>query len=315
MSASHRPVTHLRRAWAALVVAALAAVLLPVSSHAEPPPPTATAIQFTSIATPSITLPGTPGASGNIYVVAGTPFDVSLEFEDSTGAPAPLSWNQTTEVAVSDGHTELASTDVAPEATTATLSGLVIPTPATHIELTASAATRPRATTGTSPTFDVLITSKPINTTGRSTIGGVEGAGACDATTDKPICADLYAPLSQFVEGGLLSQGLCDSSCRDSYVQALAQFTWGDNPDRADPATLVMHCDKLTCGTKAIKSQHLTVQLTPSSSPVTAPACPAKAVVGSDQTFCVDYVQSTRDNAGDTLLYLLFVDDALIRWP
>jgi hypothetical protein len=51
------------------------------------------------------------------------------------------------------------------------------------------------------------------------------------------------------------------------------------------------------------------VNLLPAGPVTVAPACPAKGVVGTDQKYCVDYVQSTRDNAGDTILYLLFVED------
>ena len=43
-----------------------------------------------------------------------------------------------------------------------------------------------------------------------------------------------------------------------------------------------------------------------------APACPTKNTIGSSQVVCVDYVQSQRDNAGDTMLYLLFTEDARI---
>ena len=103
-----------------------------------------------------------------------------------------------------------------------------------------------------------------------------------------------------------------DKTCVNSYVQALAAVV---GADRTNPATIIMKCDKTLCGGGAIKSKRLTVTLTPGGPDVEAPDCPAKGTVGpAPLTFCVDYVQSTRDNAGDTILYLLFVQDAKVRF-
>ena len=42
---------------------------------------------------------------------------------------------------------------------------------------------------------------------------------------------------------------------------------------------------------------------------LTAPACPKKGTIGPSQTFCQDFTQDHRDNAGDLVAYLLFLDD------
>ena len=84
----------------------------------------------------------------------------------------------------------------------------------------------------------------------------------------------------------------------------------GKGSDRSHPPTLVMKCDKTSCGGGSLKAAQLNVSLSATGALTAAPACPAKGTIGSDQAYCVDYVQSTRDNAGDTFLYLLFFEDA-----
>ena len=78
------------------------------------------------------------------------------------------------------------------------------------------------------------------------------------------------------------------------------------------PFTFIAKCDKSLCAGKGIKSYKLKVSLDAGVAPTTSPACTAKGVVNAGAEFCTDYVQSTRDGAGDVLLYLLFVRDARI---
>ncbi len=311
----------------ALAIGTLVAVLLPVVAEGAQPAPstTATHIRFDSIGTPSIPLPDTPGTDGLAFVVAGTPFAVGLTFLDDAGAAAPLSANATVTVTVRLGKTALGSVDVPGGSTTAQAQGLTIAAPAADVILTASARSR---VTGTSAPFDVLIESDAVSTDQRTSTGGdgstVDG---CTASVTNPVCADLLPPTSSgFSAGGQLSRGLCSKSdiCKNSYIQPLVAFT----ANNQDPATLVMKCDKKLCGTGAIQRQVLTVTLSPNpqsafGGDLLAPACPAKGVVGYDpgqpygagnSPFCVDYVQSTRDNAGDTILYLLFVLDLKARF-
>ena len=342
----------------ALVVGALVAVILPVMTGAGPAgaakpvvdSTVATAIRFDSVTTPpsTIPLPNTPGAQNLWYVVGGassldaggnpvygpgTPFDVDLSFvrQDATSGawvPAPLSTSKVVTVTVKYGSTILGTQDVAPGVETAKLAGLRIDVPASNVTLTASADTKPKAVTGTSRAFDVLIQS--LGVAGSLTsIGGGASTGPCSPGY-KTVCGDLIPPAgATFGDGGLLSRGLCAGTrCKDTYVQALVTFT----PSVTNPATLLMKCDKDLCGVGSIKNKTLDVTLSPGSqvqgdpraATYEAPACAAKGIVTYDSTagisstnlpFCVDYVQSTRDNAGDTILFLLFVEDAKVRFP
>lgn len=275
--------------------------------------PTATQIQFDSIDTPTIQPPDTTGTPAS-YIVQDVPFDVELSFWglNDQGALAPLPLSDTKDTAVTVTGPGLSATVEVPAGDLgASFTGLTLADAADGVTLSASAP-GPRRTviTGRSLPFDVLIES-----TEDTSIGGVVTDAACDAAEGDPICADLIAPAGGFTTSTLLSLGVCAEDaggvgCLGSYVQALAGLAL----DRNDPATLVVKCDKTLCGGGAIQGNTLTVQLTANHEPTPAPACPAKGVVGEGQQFCVDYVQSTRDNSGDTHLYLLFVVDAKVRW-
>ena len=184
----------------------------------------------------------------------------------------------------------------------------------------------------------MLIKSLPV-TAGALTSIGDEDADADGTAPCFPgpgtVCGDLLPPAgTSFGANGHLSQGECattDTKCIDTYVQAIVTLPVTPPGTATDPATLVMKCDKDACGVGAIKNKTLQVTLSPehpdANDPLAkdyeAPPCSAKGVVDYDPLadlgvgnlpFCVDYVQSTRDNAGNTVLYLLFVEDAKVRF-
>lgn len=326
-------------ALASLLAAAVAA-LAPTAATAAPggggkatSDPVATSIVFSRIESVTTSLPAAaPGARDLVYVVQDEAFEVDLSFVDAAGLPAPLSANKTVTVVVRHGTTVLGSVEVPPGETDSTTNGPLVLTIADAVSdtaLTATANRKPNPVTSTSRTFDVLIESDAVRSSALTSIGG-ESADATVPCAPGPetVCADLIPPNGQsFGAGGLLSRGVCNG-CTDSYVQALVTFPLSVT----NPATLVMKCDKDACGLGAIKSKTLDVTISPGSlqpgdlRAVTyeAPACPEKGIVDYTTTqsfgptnlpFCVDYVQSTRSNAGDTHLYLLFVEDAKIRFP
>lgn len=291
------------------------AVAKPPDNRGGGPEPVATTIRFDVLSTPSIPVPNTPGAPAS-YIVQETDFDVALSFwgTDEAGADAQLPLSTSRDVTVTVTGPGLSASVEVPAGETGTgLTGLQLPAAADGVTLTATASGHKVDASGASPEFDVLVAS-----TSDPSIGGNQTDEGCEATRAEPVCADLIAPEAGFVTGTLLSLGVCSTAaggtgCDGNYVQALAGFA----ADVSDPATLVMKCDKSLCGGGAIHRTELVVDLVPGvdPGPQVASACPAKGVVGTDQKFCVDYVQSTRDNAGDTHLYLLFTEDAKVRFP
>ena len=308
-----------------LTVAGLAVAAAVAASPVQGRPGTGTAATHIGVAvsTPDIALPSTPGSQGLVYVVAGHAFRADLAFLDAANAPAPISTNQNVTVALSYDSCStaaVASVVVPANATSASVSGLTHAA-ANGLVVCAKALTSPAkdAISGTSAGFDVQRTLVQAGTDATFTQVGTHGVDGCLATPTEPVCADLLTPLAGGISdsaGIVMSLGLCDgiAKCQGSVVQTLVGLNAAVYT-RSSPATLVMKCDKTLCGGGGISKVQLKVAIRPSDPYVTAPSCPAKGTVGADQTFCVDYVQSTRDNAGDTHLFLLFTEDHKVIFP
>ncbi len=331
MSARRSRTTGTIRGAVALGLGTLVAMLLPLTAATGAPPPTATAVVVTGFGTDGVDVPDTAGAPA-AYVVKNRTFTVSLCFvgPDSTvsdyasgGTNActpghgalPLSYNKdvTLSLTTTGAHTGSWSVTVPKSTDHATFSG-AFSAAANDISIDISNDARKvdGLVTGTTGTFDVLITSATAQAAGLTGIGGGGGKDvSCNATPDEQVCADLVLSTGVATGNGLVSLGVCDFFCKSQLVQVLV----GLNSDRLNPATLVMKCDKTLCGGGAIKDTPLYVTLGADDTTSTAvPACPGKGTVGEGQTHCVDNVQSTRDNAGDTIVYLLFVEDLKARF-
>ena len=308
----------------AIALGALVTVLVPATAtahnHSTTPHPTATRFNVTRLFSPTIAVPETPGAPAS-YIVKDVGFQLDVSFTASDGTtPLPLSYTSAVTIGltvVSGPGSGTRWTTVVPKgATSATFNQTFSQAGNGAVLRVSNLATHPSdlITTDTLP-FDVLTFSAPAPANSPLTgVGGGGGIGTpCSATPGEPVCADLQLPNGAATAPGLLSLGVCDAvdTCSGQSVQVLI----GLNASRSNPAALVMKCDKSLCPGGGIKSYKLKVTLTPGTPAVTAPSCPKKNTVGADQKFCVDYVQSSRDNAGDTHLYLLFVEDAKVRFP
>ncbi|MDQ1601589.1 MAG: hypothetical protein QOD68_3063 [Actinomycetota bacterium] len=178
-----------------------------------------------------------------------------------------------------------------------------------------------------SPTeFDVLLfvegdTAKPADGPYTRTVGN-DGAACGELDAEHPFCATVLLPKGAGNGGNIaVGTGVCDdakttySNCKiaqNSFVIELLADLTGVGYQTTEPATLILSCDKIYCGNGAIKNNvpHLTSL---GNGPIAnVPACSAKGVAPAPVSLidaCVDYVQSTRDNAGDTHLYVLFTRD------
>ena len=259
-------------------------------------------------------------------VVAGQPFSVEVSFYDSEGQPAAFGQDTSLSISTTTGSgnqpVPATGTALAGE-TTATLT-TTLSQPANQVRVTVSAPDLkgPKAVTpGTASDderFDVLselrFESSAVNVPFSAGIGGQ--ANCASATSDDPVCGTLMLPNGANSSQVLLSRGLCDTtyadcgSTRGSVLQFLADID--GLYTSTSPATMLVRCDKSLCGKKAIAKTGLSYSLLGNAALAPAPACPAKNTLGNLQDACVDYVQSTRDNAGDSLLYLLLRRDARI---
>lgn len=307
------------------------------SGPAPGPAPTATRATVTALSTPGIDVPQTPGTPG-AFIVAGVPFTVSMSFTAADGVtPLPLSTNQTATVKLvvasgPDAGKTVGSVDVSPNATSASTTATVGSatnstslTPKVFIKNKEQTAVLPGAPFSFSPQKSFV--SAPASST-LTSIG--PGAGAdqpCSPTAQQPTCAELRIPQTSGSSGVLSSQllslGACDpagtagptaatcTSDKASVVQALVQVD-PTQINNANPLVLVLKCDKTQCGSMGINKVPVKVALGPNDAGTTPPACVTKGQVQAGADFCVDYRQSSRDNFGDTYLYILLAEDARV---
>lgn len=263
---------------------------------------------------------GTPGgAVPYVLVQAGGTIHVRVSFYDVSGAPASFTKN-TTLVVTSDraGLTQLSS--IAPKGATSATLDVRFTNATNQVSLTVAVAGKVARTVtagSSSPSqrFDVVsqlqFADAAPDTSFQQGIGG--DSGCANATPSNPVCGVVILPHGASSSQVLLSLGLCDAvyagcgSTKGSVVQTLAGL--GGLYTKADPATLLIKCDKTLCGGGRIADQHLSFSLNGNDALGTAEPCPSKATVGPTQPACVDYVQSKRDGSGDSLLYLLFTQD------
>lgn len=267
---------------------------------------------------------GTPGtAVPSVLVEAGQSFSIEVSFFDAEGAPASFNKDTTLSIDTNTGtqNRPSATTGTAPGGATSATLTTSLPMPANQVEVMVGVpnAKGPHAVTpGTSSPdqrFDVLrdleFHASAPGTPFATGIGG--DAGCTEATAADPVCGVALLPNGAQSDQVLLSLGLCDTTyagCRSSsgsVVQALADLT--GLYTKTAPAAILVRCDKSLCGQGPLQATELSYSLLGNAAMTTAPACPGKNTIGETQEACVDYVQSNRDNAGDSLLYLLFTED------
>lgn len=303
---THRPARRLGLL-ALGVLSLVLALVWAVPATAGPPSSSTVNLVVTSVQ--GVQVPA--GTSSQPFVVKSVPFDVTVSFFDAGGAATVLP-NGVSSLQLTDslGDTLGMVDNISSTAQSVQFGGVAIGTAANGVTVQASVAKGSSKGTTSVPSdpFDVLVTfSSAPQDTPLAQIGGTNTSEGCTATPESPICADLLLPGGSDT-GILMSLGLCDGlgKCVGSDAQALVKLS---QYSRSSPATMIVKCDKTLCGGGGINKQQLAVEPSTGGGFSTAPPCPAKNTIGAGQQFCVDYVQSTRDNAGDTYLYLLLTDD------
>jgi len=168
-------------------------------------------------------------------------------------------------------------------------------------------------TPGTTAPFDVLKTIKTFQSTDSSLSVGV-GDASCTQDTTESECGVVILPNGFLSPKGALSLGACTPDLRCTAGSQVVQFIadLGGAYSSTSPATLIIRCSKQLCRGKGVGHYTLKVSFkaTGPLDLVSAP-CTNKGVAldAAGNTFCTDYRRSHRDNAGDLLLFLLFVHD------
>ena len=307
---TYRPTTMFarHRVGAALVatVALGASTLVGANLATADPAPTATQITITRVYTPSISVPDTPGA-GESYVVKTVPFTVDLSTD------YPLSYSRTVTVALTvtagpaDDRAVTVKYEFPANSTVGQITDVKLPVEG-EVTIDVAVDSRKSLVGHGIATFDVLKTSQfaPSDST-LTGFGGGGGPGVrCSPSAADPVCGDLELPNSQ----GVLSRQLLSQGAGDSFLQVLVDVD-PEIYNELNPILIVAKCDKTKCKGKGIRTYSVYVQIYPNTEPVLSPPCTTNGII-TDGLFCTDYVQSTRDNAGDLLLKVLLAIDAKV---
>ena len=318
--------------WRRSLVFALFACLVAAlgGAAATAAPPTSPVTVVIDSVTSDVVLPtGLPGAAVPYVVVkAGGTIHVRVSFYDASGAPA--SFNKDTRLTITSNVGTLTAGDgtALKGSSTATID-TTLTTAVNQVVLTVSAGSGPKAPTpgssyvpgGKDLRFDVLSDVSPHlpGTNGTAFQAGFGGNDACaDATEAAPVCELVILPRGAGSDV-LLSVGACDTDVSSPYAPcftgpkgiiggAVLQALFAQPSTRYavdSPATVVVKCDKSLCGSGSIQGLKVIYSLGGNSPLTAADPCPSKNTMATAGVPCVDYVQSKRDGAGDTHLYLL----------
>jgi hypothetical protein len=275
---------------------------------------------FTVVAGPpvALTVDSVTDEGGVGVLTKNAPFDVVVTARDAYGNPSAFTGPVTLASSGGTGNAlgtlggTTAGTFAGQSSTTVT--GTTYTGYGNSITLTASATGLISGTTS----IDVQLFVATQNA--KPNQGFTLTSGSCtDATPQVPVCSSLVLPKGA---NGLvtLSQGACDpftpcltgSQNQALLVQGIANLRDDSGRllyTRNAPATVVLRCDKTLCGGGSANGFPILYQPSSGGPFLTAPACPKKGTIGANQTFCQDFTQDHRDNAGDLVAYLLFLDD------
>ena len=170
-------------------------------------------------------------------------------------------------------------------------------------------------TPGSTAPFDVLKVLRTFASGDPGLQTGLAvGNANCTAATSESECGTLFLSKGTNSPNGALSLGACTSdlgcTAGSEVVQVVADLGTLYSPQA--PAQLIIRCVKSQCPGKGVNNYTIKASFAASGplSTVLQP-CASKGVAldAAGNQFCTDYVQSHRDNAGDVLLYVLFVQD------
>jgi hypothetical protein len=176
-----------------------------------------------------------------------------------------------------------------------------------------------KKTTNTSPQpgvslpFDVLDTLK-LTPKGDPSLTTGLGANDCTSQTNVSVCGVVILPNGIGSPNAALALGSCTATgCTGGkevqFIAGLTDDTGANLYSRTNPATLVLQCDKTKCAGHGVSFYTAKLSLSATGPLTEADACVSKGVIQDGVDFCVDYVASHKDNAGDVLLHVLFFTD------
>lgn len=307
-----------RRSRAARVVAplfcafVLAAPLVPTPSAGAGTLPQPTLIA-SSVSSPVVAPCGPPAcAVPAVLVQQGAPFSLTVML---SAAGAPAAYNKATKLTLTapgPGVLSPASVTVPGGVSSYTFTNISYSTFANSVTVTAAQGKRSGVVSTPSNAFDVLQTLKTDGANPHTAFQDGSGPNNCasvDATN--PVCGEVVLPNGSN-SGVLLSTGSCTGlgcDLRGTVTQVISDLTSQPLYSPTAPATLIINCYRTICGQGGVNKYVAQASLSANGPLSAVPPCPAKGTLGAGQDFCTDYVQSSRTNADELSLYVLFDRD------
>lgn len=292
-------------------VLAVVGLAIAPAATAAPPPPAPLPVISVEVSTAAT---GLGGAVPAVLAKAGDPITLNLTSSQTFNQDVTF----TLGVSVSDGVPDgvLTPNQVTLKANTTAIDPVMVTYSAVEngVLITPTIVGKGKVisfTADPSTPFDSLRT---LNFTGKGAT--VVGAADCTQTTPETNCGVALLPLTFTSDLAAMSTGATAQGCGNpvgsckpgsTVVQFVAAL---DGYTQVAPATMIFRCDKSQCGNGGVNKFKVYYTYA-SSGPLDteAPACLVKGQTNAGGEACVDYVNSSRDNAGDTLLYFNFIHD------
>jgi hypothetical protein len=302
-----------------LVAGLLAGGLAATASDAAPPSTTTPPNLVVSVSTDNSALVGAPGAAVPTVLAAkgSTTIRVTVSVSDGTELSKGTVINLTALHSAPHGpfgSFSPGSVTVPTKGTSATFlvsyteaeDGIVL-----RAALKKATSTSPQP--GQSASFDVLDTLRLAPKGDPSLTTGL-GADTCTSRSNISVCGVVILPKGIGSPNAALATGSCtDALCTGGkevqFIAGLTDATGANLYSRTNPATLVLQCDKTKCAGRGVSFYTAKLSLSATGPLSVAPPCVSKGVMQAGVDFCVDYVASHKDNAGDVLLHVLFFTD------
>jgi hypothetical protein len=267
---------------------------------------------------------GLGGAVPNVLVQAGDPFTLTI-----TLIPNGATFNKDTPLTLTPSidprvggqpqGTFSPSTVVFPGGVSSATFPISYSAVDNAVILTASAPKNTKVTSGSTQPFDVLKTVLPLAQGNPQFPTGVGvGDQNCGDGTDEPECGIVVLPNDIQSSAGALTLGKCTTTLGCASGSQIVQFVadLGTRYNKTNPAELIFRCSKQLCRNTNNGIRSFTIKVSQSATGpldhVSQP-CISKGVadngLNNGDTFCTDYNQSHRDNAGALILVLLFTED------
>ena len=297
------------------VAVVVTATVISASIVGAVPPPPATQLAITSV---------TDETTGLNEPVRGQPFDVVVVSEDQFGNVTPVKGKTTVALSVGSGTGTLSGTlkvTIAAGTSQATIAGARYSVAENGVVLVVSGTKGDSLLPG-HVNVDVQVLAAEFTGNGKTSF--TLSSSQCTSPSPQiPTCAT-----TTFQHGAngktFLSEGVCQgkaAAClanagETSLLMNVTADISGLGYTRTDPAVSIIACDKSLCGGGNINQIPLFVDFNNTGTYVQVPACPSKGTIAPAPAppYCVDYVSSHRDNAGDTLLVFDFADDYIIHF-